>query len=167
MQRSAATVVVLVGAVPEGLRAVLGTHTTYVLDDGDPLGAVADAWVRRFDEDGPVGELEVAVTGTVQRWRAGTVELPDYYLVTGVEDLGPTRRHWYFGVLHDAAPRRIVPVDPDPRRVLEALEALPPGPWWPPLDRLLDGIDQRVPDVTVPNATSAAVGAPRLLTPGG
>jgi hypothetical protein len=172
VQRNSATVVALVGAVPEALRTVLGTHTTYALGDEDPLAPVADAWVRRFDEAGPVGELEVAVTATVARWRAGTVELPDYYLVTGVEDLTPTRRHWYFGVLHDASPRRIVPVDPDARRVLGALEALPPGPWWPPLDRLLAGIEHRVPDVVVASDGSPDAGGPggpdgpRLLTPG-
>lgn len=147
MQRSSSTVVCLVGAVPESVRAVLGAHTTYLVHDDDPLGDVADAWTRLFEESGPIGELEVAAAETVARWRAGTTELPDFYLVTGVDDLTPTRRHWYFGVLHDAAPRRIVPVDPSAEAVLGALESLAPGPWWPPVDRLLDGIEHRAPEL--------------------
>lgn len=155
MQRATATVVCVVGVVPDALRPVLGTHTTYLLHDDDPLATVADAWTRLFEESGPIGELEVAVTETVARWRAGTVELPDYYLVTGVDALSETRRHWYFGVLHDAARRRVVPVDPSTTAVLRALEGLAPCPWWPPLDRLLDGIEHRAPDLVTTGASAA------------
>src|SRR5439155_26259858 len=74
-------------------------HTPYFVHDADPLDATANAWVRRFDEEGPIGELEVIVSDTLARWRAGSVELPDYYLVLDAERWGPTRRHWYLGVL--------------------------------------------------------------------
>ena len=112
----------LVGSVPDAVQAVLGSHTTYSLHDDDPLGAVAVAWTRLFEESGPIGELEVATAETIARWRAGSAELPDYYFVTGVDALTDTRRHWFFGVLHDAAPRRVVPVDADAGAVLAALE---------------------------------------------
>ncbi len=164
MQRSASTVVCLVGSVPDAVQAVLGSHTTYSLHDDDPLGAVADAWTRLFEESGPIGELEVAAADTIARWRAGSAELPDYYFVTGVDALTDTRRHWFFGVLHDAAPRRVVPVDADAGAVLAALEALAPGPWWPPLDRLLDGIEHRAPELVVP---AVEVERPGLITPRG
>ena len=81
-------------------------HTPYLVHDADPLAAVADAWVRYYDEQGPIGELEVAVAETLARWRVGSIELPDYYLVLDAESWGATRRHWYLGVLHGAAPAR-------------------------------------------------------------
>ena len=83
-----------------------GSHRPYLVHDADPLAAVADAWVRRFDEQAPAGELEVAVAETLGRWRAGAVELPDYYLVLDVEGWQATRRHWYPG---GAAPGRAQP----------------------------------------------------------
>jgi hypothetical protein len=36
----------------------------YLVHDADPLALVADAWVRRYDQQGPAGELEVAVRDT-------------------------------------------------------------------------------------------------------
>jgi hypothetical protein len=152
------------------VRRAVGAYTTYVVHDDDPLAPVADAWVRLFEEHGAIGELEVSVAATVARWRALTVELPDYYLVTGVEELSDTRRHWYFGVLHAAAPHRVVPVDPEATRVLAALESLAPGRWWPPLDRLLEGIERVAPDVVgtptdhLPTA-AAADGTAKILRP--
>ena len=120
-------------------------HTPYFAHDADPLAAVADAWVRRYDEEGPVGELEVAVEATKARWRVGSIELPDYYVVLDAEAMVATRRHWYLGVLHTAAPARVVPV----RNAVDAAAALPhltTGRWWPDLDELLEGIDRVVPD---------------------
>ena len=86
--------------------AATRVHTPYFAHDADPLDATASAWVRRFDGDGPIGELEVAVSDTLARWRAGSIELPDYYLVLDAETWTPTRKHWYLGVLHATAPAR-------------------------------------------------------------
>ncbi len=133
-----------------------GTHAPYFVHDADPLAAVADAWVRRFDELGPVGELEVAVTETVARWRVRSLELPDYYLVVDAESWAPTRRHWFLGVLHQAAPARVVPVRGDVAEMATALGRLASGRWWPDVDRLLDGIDRVVPDQIAPGGTAAA-----------
>ena len=44
-----------------------------------------------YDEDGPIGELEVAVAETLARWRVGSIELPDYYLVLDARDVGCRR----------------------------------------------------------------------------
>jgi hypothetical protein len=127
-------------------RRAAGTSVPYLVHDADPLAEVADAWVRRFDEGGPVGELEVAVADVVARWRARSVGLPDYYLVLDGEGLPPTRRHWYLGVLHGAAPARVLLAPASGPALAEALGRLPTGRWWPDLDRLLDGVDRVVPD---------------------
>ena len=130
-------------------------HSPYLVHDADPLGAVADAWVRRFDSDGPVGELEVAVAETLARWRVGSIELPDYYLVLDAETWGATRRHWYLGVLHSKAPARVVPV-PDPDAAARMLPRLGAGAWWPDLDDLLGGIERVVPDQLVPGSAGSS-----------
>ena len=133
-------------------QAATHTHTTYLLHDADPLETVADAWVRRFDveQPGPAGELEVAVAEMLRRWRARAIELPDYYLVLDPETWEATRRHFYLGVLHRAAPSRVVPVIGTPGRVGAQLGGLRSGRWWPEVDRLLDGIDRVVPDSLQP-----------------
>jgi hypothetical protein len=125
--------------------AATRVHTPYFAHDADPLDATASAWVRRFDGDGPIGELEVAVSDTLARWRAGSIEVPDYYLVVDADTWTPTRKHWYLGVLHAAAPARVVPV-PNCDAAAAALARLAPGRWWPDLDELLTDIDRVVPD---------------------
>ena len=126
-------------------RLAAGTSVPYLVHDADPLAAVADAWVRRFDEAGPAGELEVAVADVVARWRARSVGLPDYYLVVDAEELPPTRRHWYLGVLHRRAPLRVLPRG-GAEDVAAALRRLPAAPWWPGLDDLLATVERVVPD---------------------
>jgi hypothetical protein len=134
-------------------------HTPYLVHDADPLAAVADAWVRHYDEQGPIGELEVAVAETLARWRVGSIELPDYYLVLDAESWGATRRHWYLGVLHGAAPARVTPV-PDPDAAARTLPRLRAGAWWGDLDALLDGIERVVPDQLSPaGSADASAGA--------
>ena len=136
--------------------AATRVHTPYFAHDADPLDATADAWIRRYDGEGPIGELEVAVVDTLARWRAGSVELPDYYLVVDAETWAPTRKHWYLGVLHAAAPARVVPVV-DADAAVAALGRLTPGRWWPDLDELLADIDRIVPDqVGAANPTATA-----------
>ena len=115
----------------------------YTLHDADPLAAVAEAWIRRYDGTGPAGELEVAVAETVARWRARSLELPDYYLVVDPETWDVTRRHWYLGYLAGAAPVRVVATNGD---LLPAISHLATGRWWPDLDDLLAGVDRVVPD---------------------
>src|SRR5262249_16391944 len=126
-------------------------HSPYCLHDADPLAAVASAWERRYDtfgDDGSpvIGELEVAIHETVAAWRAGSLELPDYYVVVDADRFGETRRHWYLGVLHAAAPSRVMPCSGGPAEVTAILPRLISGRWWPALDHLLDGIDRVVPE---------------------
>lgn len=148
-------------------RDVSRTKRTYALHDADPLEAVVEAWVRLYDGVGGRGELEVAVAETRARWRAGSLELPDYYVVLDAAELSPTRRHWYLGHLHAAAPRRVVPVDARSQAVQGALPRLKAGRWWPELTDLVDDLDRVVPDAVVPpsgSATAETGGGPGLFT---
>ncbi len=127
-------------------RAAKAVHAPYLAHDADPLAVVADAWVGWFDQQAPAGTLEVAVAETVQRWRADSIDLPDYYLVLDADSWDATRRHWYLGVLHRASPSRVVPTVGTPAEVEAQLSRLASGRWWPGLDELLSGIDRVVPD---------------------
>lgn len=117
---------------------------TYVLTAFDPLAPLAAAWTARFDGTGTRGEFEVALDRVIGLWRGGGLELPDYYLALQPDDWTPTRRHWFLGVLHEAAPHRVVPVGSRPDPV--ELTGLRAGRWWPPLDRLLRDVERHVPD---------------------
>jgi hypothetical protein len=130
-------------------REVAGAHVPFVVHDADPLADVADAWVDRWDGAGDVGRLEVCVQAALQRWRAGTLDLPDYYLVVGAEELATTARHWYLGVLASAAPHRVVVTEDNHDVLVRAVRRLQAGRWWPDLDRLLRDADRRVPDQLV------------------
>ena len=127
-------------------QAATSTQAPYLVHDADPLALVADAWVRRYDQQGPAGELEVAVGETLSRWRSRAIELPDYYLVLDAESWTETRRHWYLGLLHRAAPSRVIPVAGGADQVQARIATLASGRWWPDLDRLLADVDRLVPD---------------------
>jgi hypothetical protein len=77
------------------------------------------------------------------RWRTRAIDLPDYYLVVDPAGWTPTRRHWFLGFLADAAPVRVVPAASD---ITTMIASLATGPWWPEIDRLLDGVERAVPD---------------------
>ncbi|HEV3505073.1 MAG TPA: hypothetical protein VG637_07305 [Actinomycetes bacterium] len=127
-------------------QAATSAHLPYLVHDADPLALVAAAWVRRYDEQGPAGELEVAVRETLARWRSRTIDLPDYYILLDPGSWDATRRHWYLGVLHRAAPARVVPADAAADQVQASIAKLSSGRWWPELDRLLADVDRVVPD---------------------
>ena len=137
------------------------TSTPYLLHDADPLAWVAEAWARRFEERGAAGDLEVAVAETLARWRARSVDLPDYYLVVDPEGFSPVLRHWFLGVLASAAPTRVVTGRPG-TPVVDHLADLRPGPWWPDLDRVLDGIDRVLPEQAGRGSVPPALGSDRV-----
>jgi hypothetical protein len=88
----------------------------------------------------------VAVADTLARWRTRAIELPDYYLVLDAESFTATRRHWYLGVLHRAAPIRVVPVAAATDQLRSRIGKLTSGRWWPDLDQVLADVDRVVPD---------------------
>lgn len=118
----------------------------FTMHDADPLQPVADAWAEQFDGGGIRGDLEVARTEVESRWRADSIGLPDYYLVLEPEELPPGRKHWYLGVLHRAAPHRVVPVAAEPHAVADAIGRLGAGRWWPELPTILDDLERQLPD---------------------
>ncbi len=113
-------------------------------------------------------EFEVRAGAALAAWRAGRFELPDYYLVlapvapaaaaaavgaaaaggaggagAGASGAGTVAPDLHLGPLRAARPRRVAVVGPaDVReqaaRVRGTLRSLPYGPWWPPLDELID-----------------------------
>ena len=123
--------------------------TTVIALVGEPARACGQALDRaaniRFDQQGPAGELELAIGDTLTRWRARTMELPDYYLLLDPASWDPTRRHWYLGLLHRAAPARVVPADTATDRLQSSIATLASGRGGPDLDRLLADIDRVVP----------------------
>jgi hypothetical protein len=127
--------------------ALARASSTYVVHDADPLGAVGDAWTGFFDGSVPVGGLEVAIESTLADLRADRLVLPDYYIVLEPDDLPPTRRHWWLGVLAGAAPARVVPAAASASAVAGALGTLAAGRWWPSdLERWLRELPRVVPD---------------------
>lgn len=197
MQRASTTVIVLVGAQASqgsaalgqaaNVRAVMppadepplerarqmlvaaaGTSSPFLVGDADPLVDVTDAWVRWYDGDGVRGELETAIAAVLARWRAGTLALPDYYLLLDAQDWPTTRRHWFLGWLHRHAPARIIPVEGTQVGLITAVSRLRAGRWWPPLDVLLAGADKVTPDefVTVDDAGGEPLRPSRLARPG-
>jgi hypothetical protein len=129
----------------EAWAAARRSRSPYFIHDADPLAWVVEAWAARFDGHGTAGELEMATSETLGRWRAGSVELPDYYILVGPDDWGRTVRHWYLGVLASESPARVVVsrADDDLTSILPRLGT---GPWWPKLETMVRDIDHIVPD---------------------
>jgi hypothetical protein len=118
----------------------------YVLVAADPLAALAAGWRAMWDikaEQHDVAPFEIAASEAVAAWRAGTFELPDYYLVlTGTQPADPD---FHLGPLRSQRPHRVAvaatPETADPAsraaEVLRVMGSLRHGPWWPPLDQIV------------------------------
>ncbi|MDH3681498.1 MAG: hypothetical protein OEV40_16300, partial [Acidimicrobiia bacterium] len=145
----------------EAWRRARKSHAPYTMHDADPLQPVADAWAGSFAGEAR-GGLEVRVAETIARWRADSIGLPDYYLVLEPDDLPAGRRDWYLGVLHRAAPYRVVPVAADRGAVLTAIGRLEAGRWWPDVPELLAGVDRLLPDRLMTSADREDRGGDRV-----
>jgi hypothetical protein len=131
----------------------------YVLVPADPLAEVAAEWAAMWDltaGPGHAAAFEARAAEALAASRAGRFELPDYYVtVTRSASPGPGDSQppgddgtgMYLGPLQAVRPRRVEAVvttadDEDAEeveRVRQVLRTLRHGPWWPPLDELLDG----------------------------
>jgi hypothetical protein len=129
------------------MREAAGRQSSYVIVPDDPLAAVAAAWRAMWEVPGGPGGaavFEERATEALAAWRDKRFELPDYYLV--VAQAGGTGPDLYLGPLRAARQRRVAVAavgdngDGPGRaaRVLDALRSLQQGPWWPPLDELID-----------------------------
>jgi len=137
------------------MREAARRRATYVVVAADPLAGVAAAWRDMWNVTaGPAAAaaFEVSATGTLAAWRTKRFELPDYYLVIAPAEDGAAGPDLYLGPMRAARPHRVaVAATAGPEdaagpgvlssalSLLDTLRSLPHGPWWPPLDELLDG----------------------------
>src|SRR5262249_57565111 len=89
------------------------------------------------------GGLEGEGGEGVGGWGEEGLELPDYYLVVAGAQADGMGQDMYLGPLRAGRPRRVVVAGAgdgpgQAGRVLDALRSLKHGPWWPPLDELID-----------------------------
>ncbi len=128
------------------MREAARRSSTYVIVAEDPLADVAAAWQAMWDvASGPgcAAGFEARAAEALTAWRDKRFELPDYYLVTAAAPPGGTGPDLYLGPLRAARPRRVAVagIAGSPgwgTRVLDTLRSLEHGPWWPPLDELID-----------------------------
>jgi hypothetical protein len=128
----------------QALREAARRQSTYVVVPDDPLADVAAEWRAMWEPGGAHGPsgFEERAADTLAAWRGKQFELPDYYLVVvGAEAAGPDL---YLGPLRAARPRRVAVAGmasglaAQQSRLLDALGSLEYGPWWPPLEDLID-----------------------------
>jgi hypothetical protein len=129
------------------LREAARRQSTYVIVPDDPLSDVAAQWRAMWDvpggSSGPAG-FEQSAADVLAAWRAKQFDLPDYYLVVAAVQATGTGPDLYLGPLRAARPRRVAVVGSadslaaQVTRLLDTLGSLEYGPWWPPLDELLD-----------------------------
>lgn len=128
-------------------RWVATAHTPYLVHDRDPLAHVAAAWVEFFDDLSTLGTLDLEVDRALAAFRQGHLNMPDYYLVVDPESLPPTWKHWWLGVLPEAAPTRVIPWEADgPLSIARVLRTLPTSRQWPEPDPWLRSVARSVPD---------------------
>jgi hypothetical protein len=126
------------------LREAARRQSTYVVVRDDPLADVAAEWRAMWDGLGGSAAFEERAAEVLAAWRDKRFELPDYYLVVPAGQSAGTGADLYLGPLRAVRPRRVAVAGPanssaaQQARVLDALGSLQHGPWWPPLDELLD-----------------------------
>jgi hypothetical protein len=129
------------------MREAARRRSTYVIVPDDPLAEVAAAWRAMWDVAGGPGAaagFEERAAEALAAWRDKRFELPDYYLVMAGSQPGGTGPDLYLGPLRAARPRRVAVagIAGSPAQtagLLDAFRSLEHGPWWPPLDELIDG----------------------------
>jgi hypothetical protein len=119
-------------------------RATFVIVPADPLADVAEDWRAMWDLSDARGaaEFDASAAGALAAWRAKEFELPDYYVVVppGPGGTGPDL---YLGPLRGVRPHRVAVAGRADRQfqaaaIVDTLRSLEHGPWWPPLDELLD-----------------------------
>ncbi len=129
------------------MREAARRRSTYVMVPDDPLADVAAQWQAMWDVPGGspgAAGFEAQAADALAAWRGKRFELPDYYLVMAPAQPGGADSGLYLGPLRAVRPRRVaVAVVADGQaarasRVLDTLRSLEHGPWWPPLDEVLE-----------------------------
>jgi hypothetical protein len=127
------------------LREAARRSSPYVLVADDPLADVAAAWREIWETAGGPerpAHFETSAADALMAWQAKRFELPDYYLVIASPQPDGTGADLYLGPLRAARPHRVAAQvaggTAQAEHVLDTLRSLPHGPWWPPLDQLID-----------------------------
>jgi hypothetical protein len=128
------------------LREAARHRSMYVIVPDDPLADMAAAWRAMWEAPaGPGGAaaFEEHAAQALAAWRDRRFELPDYYLVVPPAQGTTAGPDLYLGPLRAVRPRRVaLAATADGAAqvagVRRALGALGHGPWWPPLDELVD-----------------------------
>ncbi len=128
------------------MREAARRSSTYVIVADDPLADLATAWQAMWTvPGGPEGAVrfEQRAAETLAAWRDKRFELPDYYLVIAAAQPDGTSPDLYLGPLRAVRPRRVAVagIADSPgqaSRLLDTLRSLEHGPWWPPLDELIE-----------------------------
>jgi hypothetical protein len=137
------------------LREAARRRSTYVIVPDDPLADVAAAWRAMWElpggssgSGGPGGpgaaaKFEERAAEALAAWRDKRFELPDYYLVVAPPLQAAAAPDMYLGPLRAVRPRRVAVAGVadsagQAGQLLDTLRSLEHGPWWPPLDELLD-----------------------------
>ena len=130
----------------DAMRAAARQRSTYVIVPADPLADVATSWQHMWEPAaGSPGaaDFEASAADVLAAWRAKRFELPDYYLVVAPAQGSLTAPDLYLGPLRAVRPRRVAVAGITDKvapaaSLLDALRLLEHGPWWPPLDELLE-----------------------------
>jgi hypothetical protein len=132
------------------MREAARRRSMFVIVPDDPLAGVAAAWSAMWDPAAGPGApqaFEARAAETLAAWRDKQFELPDYYLVTAPAQRDVASPDLYLGPLHAVRPRRVAvaavaPADAAAQAVLvlDTMRSLEHGPWWPPLDEMLDAV---------------------------
>jgi hypothetical protein len=128
------------------LREAARHRSMYVIVPDDPLAEVAARWRAMWEvptRPGGAAGFEEHAADALAAWRDKRFELPDYYLVMAPAQGSAASPDLYLGPLRAVRPRRVAVagIADDPAqvsRLLETLGSLEHGPWWPPLDELID-----------------------------
>jgi hypothetical protein len=131
----------------EAMREAARRRSTYVIVPDDPLADVAAGWSAMWDltagQDG-AARFEANAADALAAWKQKRFELPDYYVVVAPAHAAGQNPDLYLGPLRAVRPRRVavagVADTPATQAawLLDTLRSLEHGPWWPPLDDLID-----------------------------
>ena len=146
------------------MREAARRRSTYVIVSDDPLADVASWWQSMWDVPagpGAAAGFEERAGEALAAWRGKQFELPDYYLVVAPAQAEPGAPDLYLGPLRAVRARRVavVPVTQgpvEPVQIIKALRSLEHGPWWPPLDDLLDAARRFYPGALAEAASGPA-----------
>jgi hypothetical protein len=131
-------------AAAAALAAAGRKPTRYVLVAADPLAALAAQWQAMWNlSPAAATGFEARAADLLSAWHARRFELPDYYLVVAPVLSEAAEPDLYLGPLRATRPHRVEVVAADDEGeqasgIRRALGQLRHGPWWPPLDEIID-----------------------------